>query len=176
MNFTRPYPDSAISERPERPIVFVIDGDSAMRDALESVICGAGWQAMTASSVEEFLSQPGTTAPCCLLVEHRFPDSDGFDLQDFLCDRTHMPIIFMSRDADVAGVVQAMKAGALDVLTKPLDHELLLRAIGDAIERSRVTLSAWADLDVSGIAGRAHRQGDALDARSPLLASPRSCR
>ena len=140
MNLTRSRQYRATSDSSETPIVFIVDGDPSTRDVLESMVCAAGWQAMTAASAEEFLAQPRTTAPCCLLVEQHLPGASGLDLQDHLCDRTEMPIIFMSHRADVEGTVRAMKAGALEFLTKPVQGDILRNAIEDAIGRSRAAL------------------------------------
>jgi FixJ family two-component response regulator len=140
MNLTRTCPHRATSDSSETPIVFIVDGDATTREALESVICAAGWQAMTAASAGEFLAQPQATAPCCLLVEQHLPGPSGLDLQEQLLDRTDMPIIFMSRQADIPGTVRAMKAGALEFLTKPIQDDVLLSAIEDAVERSRAVL------------------------------------
>ena len=101
---------------------------------------------MTAASAEEFLTQPRTTAPCCMLVEQHLPGSSGLDLQDRLCGQTEMPIIFMSRHADVEATVRAMKAGALEFLIKPFQNDVLLGAIEDAIECSHAALSHQAKL------------------------------
>ena len=135
---TRPYYPT--SESPETPIVFIIDGDAAMRDSLESLVRAAGWQAATAATAEEFLARPRATVPCCLLVEQHLSGSSGFDLQDQLAGRTEISIIFMTRHGDVTATVRAMKAGALEFLTKPFRDDVLLSAIDDAIDRSRDAL------------------------------------
>ena len=146
MTFTLTRPHPAASDLPGRPVVFIVDGDASVRRALESVIRAAGWHAMTVASAAEFLAQPRAAAPCCLLVEQDLPDSSGFELQDLLRDRTDMPVIFMSRQPDVAGIVRAMKAGAVEFLTKPFQDDVLLNAIEDAVERSRDALHQLAQL------------------------------
>jgi FixJ family two-component response regulator len=146
MNFTQTYCCPASSKLPETAIVFIVDGDAATRNVLESVIRVKGWQVTTAASAEEFLARPRETRPCCLLVEQHLPGSSGLDLQEVLCDRTEMPIIFMSDHADVEATVRAMKAGALEFLTKPFQDDVLLSAVGDAIERSRAALSNLAQM------------------------------
>ena len=121
----------------EAPIVFVIDGDASIRKTLESQIRCADWQARTLASAEEFLACPRLRAPCCLLVEQHLPGMSGLDLQKVLCERTEMPIVFMSSQPDMRSTVQAMKAGALEFLTKPLLRDVLVNAIRQAIERSQ---------------------------------------
>jgi FixJ family two-component response regulator len=125
---------------PKAPVVYVVDDDRQMRERLERVLRSAGWQSRAAASAEEFLSRLPATGPCCLLVEHYLPARNGLDLQGVLRDRTEMPIIFMSRYADVRTSVRAIKAGALEFLTKPFGDEALLSAVEDAIEQSRAAL------------------------------------
>jgi FixJ family two-component response regulator len=137
MNFT--YTCQA-RKSAEIATVFVVDGDASVREALESVIRSAGWQARTAATAEEFLAQPRVMTPGCLLVDLNLPDSSGLELQRLVCDRTELPIIFMSDRADVQATVQAMKAGAFEFLMKPLVTDALLDAISQAIERSSTEL------------------------------------
>jgi FixJ family two-component response regulator len=146
MNFTPTPSHPAAAESAEAPVVFIVDGDALARDAIGSLVRGAGWLPATAASAEEFLARPRATTPCCLLVEQHLPGSSSFDLQDHLAGRADIPVIFMSRDADVAGTVRAMKGGALEFLTKPFADGALLSAIEHAIERSRAALSALAQL------------------------------
>lgn len=121
---------------PATPVVFVVDGDEATRNALEALIRSAGWEARTASSAGEFLAQDRATTPSCLLVELELPDSSGLDLQRLVADRSDMPVIFMAGRADIQATVQAMKGGAFEFLTKPVVPEVLLDAIRSALERS----------------------------------------
>ena len=133
---------------PETPVVFVVDGDPSVRDALDVLIRSAGCQPRTASSAEEFLARPRVMAPSCLLVELRLPGLTGLGLQRLVSDRTELPIIFMSEQIDVPATVEAMKGGALEFLTKPLARDVLLTAIRHAIERSRISLHHLAQMQV----------------------------
>ena len=140
MNFRYTCPVRKSSASPEAPIVHIVDHDASVCQRLESEIRSAGWQPRTASSAEEFLAWPRTTAPNCLLLELNLPAMNGLELQRRVFNRMEMPIIFMSGGADVRATVQAMKAGALEFLTKPLLGDVLLQAIQYAIERSRAEL------------------------------------
>jgi FixJ family two-component response regulator len=123
------------------PVVFVVDDDISVRTALESLIDSAGWQAETFSSAREFLHRPRAAGPSCLVLDVTLPDLDGLEVQKRVApDRADMPIIFISGYGDVPMTVQAMKAGAIDFLTKPLAGDALVGAIQLAIERSRRTL------------------------------------
>ena len=121
-----------------RPIVFVVDDDVSVRESLESLIRFAGWQPETYASAHEFLARPGPNVPSCLVLDVSLPDLNGLDLQQRVaCDRTDMPIIFITGYGDIPMTVQAMKAGAVEFLPKPFRDDVLLSAIGNAIERSR---------------------------------------
>ena len=120
--------------------VFVVDGDAFVRASLMRLIRAAGWQPETFSSAEEFLSGPRDSAPCCLVLDVTLPGLSGLDLQKALTARTEMPVIFVSSRGDVPTTVQAMKAGAVDFLTKPFNETPLVHAIEVAIERSRAAL------------------------------------
>src|SRR5439155_7050591 len=128
------------------PTVFVVDDDISVRESLELLIRCAGWQAETFPSAQEFLSRPRVLAPSCLVLDVGLPDLNGLDLQKRVAaDRSDMPIIFITGYGDVPMTVQAMKAGAVEFLTKPFGDEVLLGAIRNAIERSRTALSHEAD-------------------------------
>ena len=122
------------------PIVFVVDDDVSVRESLEPLIKNAGWQPETFVSAQEFLSRPRPTTPCCLVLDVRLPGLNGLELQKQLAERTDMPIIFITGHGDVPMSVQAMKAGAVEFLTKPFKDDVLLDAIRGAIERSRAAL------------------------------------
>ena len=129
------------------PIVFVVDDDVSVRESLELLIKSAGWRPETFASGEEFLSVPRATVPCCLLLDVSLPGPDGLELQQRLVERTDMPIIFITGHGDVPMSVRAMKAGAMEFLTKPLkDHELV-DAIRSALERSRAALRLHSELE-----------------------------
>jgi FixJ family two-component response regulator len=122
------------------PIVFIVDDDVSVRESLELLIQGAGCRAETFASAEQFLSRPRVLAPSCLILDVALPDLNGLDLQKRVTDRIEMPVIFITAYCDVATTVRALKAGAVDFLTKPVRNELLLGAIRHAIERSDTAL------------------------------------
>jgi len=122
------------------PIVFVVDDDVSVREALEGLIGLEGWQVETFASAEAFLSRPRVFVPTCLVLDVSLPDLNGLDLQKRLAGRNDMPIIFITGYGDVPMTVQAMKAGAVEFLMKPFNDETLLGAIRQAIERSRAML------------------------------------
>ena len=129
------------------PIVFVVDDDVSVRESLESLIRFAGWHPETFASAQEFLARPRVLAPTCLVLDVALPDLNGLDLQKRIAvDRIDMPIIFITGYGDVPMTVQAMKAGAVEFLTKPFGNDVLLSAIRNAIERSRIALRHEAEI------------------------------
>ena len=125
----------------ESPVVFIVDDDISVRESLEMLIGFVGWRPETFASAEEFLARPRVHTPSCLVLDVSLPDLNGLDLQKLVAaDRTDMPIIFITGHGDVPMTVQAMKAGAVEFLTKPLDDDALLTAIEHAIERSAAAL------------------------------------
>ena len=129
------------------PIVFVVDDDVSVRESLELLIRFAGWQPETFASAQEFLSRPRVQAPSCLILDVNLPDLNGLDVQKRIAvDRIDMPIIFITGYGDVPMTVQAMKAGAVEFLTKPFGDDVLLSAIRHAIERSQVALGQEAEI------------------------------
>jgi FixJ family two-component response regulator len=128
------------------PVVFVVDDDISVRESLELLILSAGWQPETFASAEDFLGCSCIDGPSCLVLDVTLPNLTGLDLQERIVDRTDMPIIFITGHGEVPTAVQAMKAGAVEFLTKPLGDEVLLNAIGQAIERSRKALAYEAEL------------------------------
>ena len=135
-----------MSQASALPIVFVVDDDVSVRESLELLIRNEGWQAEMFQSAQEFLAQPRIIAPSCLVLDVTLPDLSGLDLQKRIIDRTDIPIIFITGYGDVPMTVQAMKAGAVEFLTKPFSADVLLSAIRDAIERSRTTLGHDAEV------------------------------
>jgi FixJ family two-component response regulator len=128
------------------PIVFVVDDDVSVRESLEALIRFAGWQPETFATAQEFLTHPRVFAPNCLVLDVSLPDLSGLDLQKRIgVERADMPIIFITGYGDVPMSVQAIKAGAVEFLTKPFGEEVLLSAIGQAIERSRTALGQSAE-------------------------------
>jgi FixJ family two-component response regulator len=133
---SRPAPNSQAT-----PIVFVVDDDVSVRESLELLIRCAGWKPETFASAQAFLSRPRSEVPSCLVLDVSLPGLNGLDLQKTVAaDRTDMPIIFITGHGDVPMTVRAMKAGAVEFLTKPFDDEVLLTAIRNAIEHSRNAL------------------------------------
>src|SRR3989441_12910339 len=129
------------------PIVFVVDDDVSVRESLELLIRCAGWRPETFASAQEFLARPRVLAPSCLVLDVSLPDLNGLDLQKRVAvDRIDMPIIFITGYGDVPMTVKAMKAGAVEFLTKPFGDEVLLSAIQQAIERSFTALGHEAEI------------------------------
>ena len=130
------------------PIVFVVDDDISVRESLELLIKSAGWTPETYASAQDFLSRPRVAVPCCLVLDMRIPGLNGLELQQQLTERTDMPIIFITGYGDVPMTVRAMKAGAVEFLTKPFNDDVLLDAIRHAIERSRAVLQLESEMHV----------------------------
>ena len=135
--------------QPASPMVFVVDDDISVRESLELLIQRQGWQPKTFSSAQEFLDCPRALVPNCLVLDISLPGLNGLDLQKRIAvERTDTPIIFITGYGDVPKSVEAMKAGAVEFLTKPISHEALLGAIRQALERSRLALAREAELQV----------------------------
>jgi len=138
---------SARRIEPSSPIVFVVDDDISVRESLELLIQKQGWRPKTFSSAQEFLESPRVRVPNCLLLDISLPGLNGLDLQKRIAiERVDMPIIFITGYGDVPKSVEAMKGGAAEFLTKPLNHEVLLSAIRQSLERSRLALTREAEL------------------------------
>ena len=129
-------------------IVFVVDDDVSVRESLELLIRTAGWQPETFASAQEFLARRRPMLPCCLVLDVTLPGLSGLDLQPQLAERTDMPIIFITGHGDVPMSVKAMKAGAVEFLTKPFKDDVLLDAIHGALERSRAALRQESEMQV----------------------------
>ena len=130
----------------DTPVVFVVDDDVSVRESLELLIISAGWQPETFGSAEEFLERPGFGGPSCLVLDVNLPNLNGLDLQKRITDRPDIPVIFITGYGDVPTTVKAMKAGAVEFVTKPFGDELLLNAIEQALEHSRKVLAHEARL------------------------------
>ena len=129
------------------PIVFVVDDDVSVRESLELLIRCEGWQPEIFASAQAFLDNPRVLVPSCLVLDVSLPGLNGLDLQKRVAvERTDMPIIFITGYGDVPTTVQAMKAGAVEFLTKPFSDDALLNAIRQAVERSRVALGYEAEI------------------------------
>jgi FixJ family two-component response regulator len=123
------------------PIVFVVDDDASVRDAVQRLIASVGLRVQTFGSTREFLNGKRPEAPACLVLDVRLPDASGLELQrDLAAAHIRIPIIFITGHADVPMSVRAMKAGAVEFLTKPFRGQELLDAIQEAIAKDRV---AW---------------------------------
>src|ERR1700735_3135238 len=121
------------------PIVFVVDDDISVRESLELLIRCEHWQPETFASAQEFLTRPRALVPSCLVLDFSLPGLNGLELQKLIAvERPDMPIIFITGYRDISMTVQAMKAGAVEFLTKPFREDALLSAIRAALERSRV--------------------------------------
>jgi FixJ family two-component response regulator len=138
--------EAALRTSAAKPIVFVVEDDISFREFLKRLIESAGWQPEAFASAREFLSRPRALVPSCVVLDVGLPDINGLDLQQRLADRNDLPIIFITGNADVAMTVRAMKAGAAEFLTKPFNTDVLLEAIGHAVERSRAVLDREADM------------------------------
>jgi len=129
------------------PTVFVVDDDVSVRESLELLIGAAGWRPETFASARDFLSRPREPGPGCLVLDVTLPDISGLDVQKRVAtERIGLPIIFITGYGDVPTTVQAMKAGAVEFLTKPFTEDVLLRAIRSALERSYAALGHEAEL------------------------------
>src|SRR5580692_11592809 len=128
-------------------IVFVVDDDVSMRESLELLIRCEGWEPQTFASAPEFLARPRALVPSCLVLDISLPGINGLDLQKQVAvERPDMPIIFITGYGDVPKTVQAMKAGAVEFLTKPFSDDVLLSAIRQAVESSESTLGQAAEM------------------------------
>jgi len=128
-------------------IVFVVDDDFYVRESLVTLLQDEGWQPETFASAQEFLDRPRTFTPSCLVLDISLPGLNGLELQKRVAiERPDMPIIFITGHGDIPMSVGAMKAGAIEFLTKPFNDEVLLVAIRQALERSRLALAQDAEM------------------------------
>jgi FixJ family two-component response regulator len=131
------------------PTVFIVDDDISVRESLELLIADAGWRPELFSSAEEFLARPPLLSPSCLILDVSLPDLNGLELQGRIAgNQAFMPIVFITGRGDIPTTVRAMKAGAVEFLTKPFTPEALLSAIEGALEQSRLALAQVANLKV----------------------------
>jgi FixJ family two-component response regulator len=142
-------PATSVAVHSLKPAVFVVDDDVSVREALEGMLDFAGFEVLAFGSAHQFLNSPRANVPNCLVLDVGLPDLNGLDLQKLVAgDRVDMPIIVITGRGDVPMTVSAMKAGAVEFLTKPLDDEVLLDAIRHAIERSRSAQDRNAEIRV----------------------------
>lgn len=141
------YPAVASPSSAAIPSVFIVDDDVSVRESLELLVQNEHWKPETFASAHEFLNHPRTAVPSCLVLDLSLPGLNGLELQKQLAvQHIDMPIIFITGYGDVPKSVQAMKAGALEFLTKPLDNNTLIWAIRNALERSRRALAEDAEM------------------------------
>jgi FixJ family two-component response regulator len=126
---------------PSTPVVVVVDDDVSVRESLELLIQNEGWQPALFESAQEFLTQLPTVVPSCLILDVNLPDLSGLDIQQRISDeKSSTPIIFITGYGDIPTSVKAMKAGAAEFLTKPLDDGILIEAVREAVIRSQANL------------------------------------
>lgn len=143
----RGYELGSASMPPASPLVFVVDDDVSVRESLQLLIQNEGWQAETFASAQEFLDHKRVALPSCLILDVSLPGLNGLALQERVAaERTDLPIIFITGHGDIPMTVRAMKAGAIEFLTKPFSDEVLLTAIRQALQRSRIALSHDAEM------------------------------
>jgi FixJ family two-component response regulator len=129
---------SSASMPEPRGVVFVVDDDVSVRESVDLLLECAGWSVQVFATAEEFLSRPRVDAPSCLILDVALPDLSGLEVQQRMAaSRPEMPTVFITGHSDIATSVQAMKAGAIEFLTKPFVDEDLLHAVELAIERSQ---------------------------------------
>jgi FixJ family two-component response regulator len=127
-------------------VVYLIDDDEGLREGLADLLASHGLIAVTFASAAEFLNFKRADGAACLLLDLHLPDISGLDLQRYLTEERALPIVFMSGRGDIPSSVKAMKAGAVEFLTKPLDSEQLLRAIREAWQRDTTHRQEWREL------------------------------
>ena len=131
------------------PVVFIVDDDISVRESLELLVAHSGWRAELFASGQEFLARPRPSGPGCLVLDVSLPDLNGLELQKRVAgDGQNLPIVFITGHGDIPMTVRAMKAGAVEFLTKPLVAEVLVGAIRNAIERSSAALSEQTNLQI----------------------------
>jgi FixJ family two-component response regulator len=129
-----------------RGIVFVVDDDASVREALQRLVRSAGLSVEAFASAEEFLNRPRADAPSCLLLDVRLPDLSGLDVQRRMAEANNeIPIVFITGHGDIPTTVRAMKAGAVEFLTKPLVDGDVLESIRQAIARDRAARQRYAE-------------------------------
>ena len=147
------------------PAVFVVDDDVSVRESLELLLRCVGWRVETFASAQEFLARPPADCASCLVLDVSLPGLGGLDLQAHVSrDRTDMPIIFITGHADIPMTVRAMKAGAVEFLTKPFRDDVLLDAIRNAVERSEAERGRQAELSAlrDGYASLSRREREVM--------------
>ena len=147
------------------PAVFVVDDDVSVRESLELLLRCVGWRVETFASAQEFLARPPVDCASCLVLDVSLPGLGGLDLQARVArERADMPIIFITGHADIPMTVRAMKAGAVEFLTKPFRDDVLLDAIRNAVERSEAERGRQAELSAlrDGYASLSRREREVM--------------
>ena len=147
------------------PAVFVVDDDVSVRESLELLLRCVGWRVETFASAQEFLARPPADCASCLVLDVSLPGLGGLDLQARVArERADMPIIFITGHADIPMTVRAMKAGAVEFLTKPFRDDVLLGAIRNAVERSEAERGRQAELSAlrDGYASLSRREREVM--------------
>lgn len=122
------------------PVIAIVDDDPSVRRGLQRLVRSAGWKVETFTSAQEFLLRPPSVLPTCLILDLQMPGLSGLELQKRVTEAdAGIPIVFLTGHGDIPASVQAMKAGAVEFLTKPVDEQNLLHAIQEAVERGRIT-------------------------------------
>jgi FixJ family two-component response regulator len=131
---------------PEDFIVFIVDDDARMREALSELLEALGWHAVTFGSAGEYIAYPRPDLPACLILDVELPDINGLAFQKQLSHDIHPPIVFITGHGDIPSSVRAIQGGAVDFLTKPVGENDLIAAVRAAIDRDRIQRSARAEL------------------------------
>jgi FixJ family two-component response regulator len=133
---------------PEGFIIFIVDDDARMREALSELLASLGWQAVAFGSAGEYIAYPRPDMAACLILDIELPDINGLDFQKQIADGGHPPIVFLTGHGNIPSSVRAIKDGAVDFLTKPFTERDLIGALRSAIERDRHTRQERAELEV----------------------------
>jgi FixJ family two-component response regulator len=132
---------------PDTPIVYIVDDDVGVRDAIQGLLASEGWRSESFESPQAFLQSKIGVVPCCLVLDVRLDGANGLDFQRQLSDAgTEIPIIFITGHGDIPMSVRAMKAGAVEFLVKPFRNEDLLAAVRQAVDRDRVNRQQRSEL------------------------------
>jgi FixJ family two-component response regulator len=132
-----------------KPVVYVVDDDVSMREALEAIVAASGFRPKAFASAEEFLKHSRQSLPGCLILDMSLPDLNGLEVQRLMGKgQTALPIVFVTGHGDIPMTVEAMKAGAVEFLTKPFSPQALLAAVTGAVDRSRAYLAHQRALQV----------------------------
>lgn len=124
--------------REPEAVIAIVDDDPSVRRGLQRLIRSAGWKVETFGSAQEFLARPRAESPSCVVLDLQLPDLSGLDLQKRMAEvELKIPVVFLTGHGNIPASVQAMKAGAVQFLTKPVDENELLQAIQEAVERDR---------------------------------------